>query len=115
MEDLSRTYYPDPIAALVPTSQAAGNKPSDLSAAMTAPGSPSGSVDEVNGGLSGEGDLLARPFARLSVPMHERTVVNPEASPRTPNPWRHADGTDWVQASPDVSAGQASSDRWPQS
>lgn len=40
MQDLTAQVYPDgPVAAMCPTSQAGGNRYSDNTAAMTAPGS----------------------------------------------------------------------------
>jgi len=44
------------------TNQHSGNRPSDQSAAMTAPGSPSPAVDEGPGGIAGRDDVARQPF-----------------------------------------------------
>jgi len=44
VEDLSHLLKPDPVSALVPTSQHGGNQVADNSNAMTAPGGASGDL-----------------------------------------------------------------------
>lgn len=58
MEDLSASAA----NSMWATNQHSGNRPSDQSAAMTAPGSPSPSVDETDGGVAGGDDLARQPF-----------------------------------------------------
>lgn len=95
------------------TSQHAGNRPSDMSVAMTATGSPSPSVDETAGGVAGTDDVAGQPFVVPAA--HARTVLHPGGEPAGASVWRQADGTPWRDAQPDISGGNAPSTDWPQS
>lgn len=107
MEDLSATVFArqgGPVGALCPSSQHAGNRPSDLSGAITAPGSPSQSVDEQYG-YTGHGDVVeSPPFTTSMSPDQadedtDRSVLEPEEPPVIPNPYPKTTGPRWVRAS----------------
>lgn len=97
MQDLSKTVFAKsggPVGVLVPSSQHAGNRPSDLSATLTAPGSPSQSVSEEYGGISGEGDVIEEPpFSTSQHP--DVSVTHPHDAPPSTYP---NGGSRWVRA-----------------
>jgi hypothetical protein len=69
------------------TSQHSGNRPSDNSTAMTAPGTPSPAVDT--------GDVSPQPFVQPAG--HERTTVTDGNEPTNSTPYNRADGTPWTE------------------
>lgn len=71
MEDLSHLFPDGPVAALVPSNQHAGNRPSNQGAAQTAPGTESPSVDM--------GEIAQPPYA--SALDHDRTVTTSADKP----------------------------------
>lgn len=82
MQDLS-SMAADSVWA---TNQHSGNRPSDTSAAMTAPGSTSPSVDESAGGVANGDDVARQPFVVPAA--HARTVVvHPAGTPRSDVQW----------------------------
>lgn len=95
MQDLSNLFPDGPVAALVPSNQHSGNRPSDQSAAQSAQGSPSPSVDEGPGGVAGGDDVARPPFA--SAADHARSVITDGNEPPNPTPYtRDDDGSGWL-------------------
>lgn len=108
MEDLSGQLPGGPVNALVPTSQSDGGEPHDNSHAMTAPGmAPPLEVVRI------PGETDTHPAPDVSAIGHDRTTVQPEGT-RDVSPWRGADGGPWVDASPDISGGNARPGPWGQ-
>jgi hypothetical protein len=66
MIDLSHLLNPDPIGCLAPTSQGAGQQPAHNGAAMSAPGTPSPSINQ--------DDVIDPPFVEALE--HNRRTVN---------------------------------------
>ena len=99
MQDLSDQVYAKqggPVGALCPSSQHAGNRPSDLTSALTAPGSPSQSVDEQYGS-TGHGDMVSAPPYTASNKTSPE-VHNPEDRTPIPVPYPKTSGPRWVRA-----------------
>ena len=89
MQDLTSQVYPDgPIAALVPSSQHAGNRPTDQRAARSAPGTPSPAVDV--------GDITQPPFA--SAIDHQRTTVTNGQEPPPASRFTGPDSSGWGES-----------------
>jgi hypothetical protein len=86
------------------TSQHAGNRPSDASVAMTAPGSASPSVDEsATSPAGGGGDISDQPFVK-STSYDTPVLIGPGGSKRTADradrgdPYSEDDGAGWHRA-----------------
>lgn len=101
MQDLTSQVFPDgPVVAMVPTSQAGGNRFSARPNAMSAPGSPTtgGALDQSAqpypfNGVTPETDR-GRPLQGASA-----VDTNPEDRPRAPSPYPNTGTPRWVKAS----------------
>ena len=97
MQDLSGSVFPDgPVAALCPTSQHAGNRPAE-NIAMTAPGTASQSVEQTNGGIPQNGNIVGGPPFSESKNT-SKYVRDPEKRTPAPNPYPKTTGPRWVRA-----------------
>lgn len=87
MQDLSNLFVDGPVAALCPTNQHAGNRPSNQGAAQTAPGSESPSVDV--------GEIAQAPYAQALD--HARTTVTDGNEPPNPTRFTGDSGGGWSE------------------